>query len=119
MLKKGTQKMFYFTIKEKRNKKNISLYNLNKLTGISYSYLSELENNRVSNPSLKTMALIANALNSDVNELFYSIFDIEKLREEMYFRIDEYGLNSKEVMEISHILDLLINIYNRSSYRKS
>ena len=103
--------MFVFVIKEKRKEKKISLYKLNKMTGLSHSYLSELENNKISNPSLKTLTLIANALNVNVNDLFYSIFDIERLKEEMYKKIDEKGLNSKEVMQISHIIDPLINLY--------
>ena len=28
----------------------------------------------------------------------------------MYRRIDEYGLDSKEVLEVSQVIDLLINI---------
>ena len=28
----------------------------------------------------------------------------------MYRRIDEYGRNSKEVLEVSQVIDLLINI---------
>ena len=28
----------------------------------------------------------------------------------MYRRIDEYGLDSKEVMEVSQVIDLLINV---------
>lgn len=56
------------------------------------------------------MYLIANALNVKVDDLFYSELDIDSLKEEMYKKIDEFGLNSQEVREISQILDLLINI---------
>ena len=28
----------------------------------------------------------------------------------MYLRIDEYGIDSKEVLEVSQVVDLLINI---------
>ena len=28
----------------------------------------------------------------------------------MYRRIDEYGIDSKEVLEVSQVIDLLINI---------
>lgn len=86
-----------------------------KLTGLSYSYLSELENNKVFNPSLKTMYTIANALNVKIDDLFYSELDLEKLREEMYDRIDIFGLDSKEVLEVSQIIDLLINVKMKES----
>ena len=106
--------MFVFVIKNVRKSKNITLYRLVKKTGLSYSYLSELENNKVYNPSLKTMYSIARALEVKVDDLFYSELDIETLKEEMYRRIDLYGLGSKEVMEVSHVIDLLINVKLKS-----
>ena len=102
--------MFVFVIRNVRKKKNLSLYRLMKITGLSYSYLSELENNKVFNPTLATMYKIANALEVKVDDLFYSELDIGNLKKEMYRRIDEYGLGSKEVMEVSQIIDLLINV---------
>lgn len=106
--------MFVFVIKNVRKSKNITLYRLVKKTGLSYSYLSELENNKVYNPSLKTMYSIAKALDVKVDDLFYSELDIETLRAEMHSRIDKYGINSKEVYEISQIIDLLINVKFKS-----
>lgn len=106
--------MFVFVIKNVRKSKNITLYRLVKNTGLSYSYLSELENNKVYNPSLKTMYSIAKALDVKVDDLFYSELDIETLRAEMHSRIDKYGINSKEVMEISQVIDLLINVKFKS-----
>ena len=102
--------MFVFVIRNVRKKKNLSLYRLMKITGLSYSYLSELENNKVFNPTLSTMYKIANALEVKVDDLFYSELDIDVLKQEMYRRIDEYGIGSKEVMEVSQIIDLLINV---------
>lgn len=106
--------MFVFVIKNVRKSKNITLYRLVKNTGLSYSYLSELENNKVYNPSLKTMYSIARALEVKVDDLFYSELDIDSLKEEMYKRIDQYGLGSKEVKEISQVIDLLINVKFKS-----
>ena len=102
--------MFVFVIKNIRLKQNITIYKLSKITGISRAYLTQLENNKKINPSLRTMYLIAQALNVKVDDLFYSKLDIQKLKEEMYRRIDEFGLNSKEVLEISQLIDLLTNI---------
>jgi transcriptional regulator with XRE-family HTH domain len=106
--------MFVFVIKNVRKSKNITLYRLVKNTGLSYSYLSELENNKVYNPSLKTMYSIAKALDVKVDDLFYSELDIETLRAEMHKKIDQYGINSKEVMEVSQVIDLLINVKLKS-----
>lgn len=106
--------MFVFVIKNIRERKNLTIYKLSKMTGINRSYLTQLENNKKFNPSLKTMYSIARALEVKVDDLFYSELDIETLRDEMHSRIDKYGINSKEVMEISHLIDLLINVKFKS-----
>lgn len=102
--------MIVFNIQNLRKNKNISLYKLEKLTHLSRAYLSRLENNIKLNPSMNTLMRIANALDVNVKDLFYTTLDINNLKEEMYKRIDKYGLNSKEVAEVSQLIDLLINI---------
>lgn len=106
--------MFVFVIKNIRERKNLTIYKLSKMTGINRSYLTQLENNKKFNPSLKTMYSIARALEVKVDDLFYSELDIETLRAEMHSRIDKYEINSKEVMEISQLIDLLINVKFKS-----
>lgn len=106
--------MFVFVIKNIRLKKGITIYQLSKITGINRSYLTQLENNKKFNPTLNIIYKIATALDAKVDDLFYSELDIDNLKEEMYRRIDEYGLDSKEVMEVSHIIDLLVNIKMKS-----
>ncbi len=102
--------MIVFNIQNLRKNKNISLYKLEKLTHLSRAYLSRLENNIKLNPSMNTLMRIANALDVNIKDLFYTTLDINDLKNEMYKRIDKYGINSKEVMEVSQIIDLLINI---------
>lgn len=102
--------MIVFNIQNLRKNKNISLYKLEKLTHLSRAYLSRLESNIKLNPSMNTLMRIANALDVNVKDLFYTTLDINNLKEEMYKRIDKYGINSKEVMEVSQTIDLLINI---------
>lgn len=102
--------MIIFVIKMLRENKNISQYKLSQMTDISRTYLRNLENNKKCNPSIYILSLIAEALEVNVKDLFYSELDIKSLKKEMYHRIDKYGLDSKEVMEISQIIDLLINV---------
>ena len=102
--------MIIFNIKKLRKEKEITLYRLEKLTGISRAYIYRLENNKTTNPTISTLYKIAIALNTNIKDLFYSKFDIEDLKKEMYQKSDIYGINSKEVSEISHLIDLLINI---------
>ena len=107
--------MFVFVIKNVREKKNITLYRLSKITGINRPYLTQLENNKKFNPSLSTMYKIANALNVKVDDLFYSQLDIKKLKKEMYRRMEKYSTTAKETIEISHIIDLLVNLKMKKS----
>ena len=102
--------MIVFRIKQIRESKNITAYRLAKDTNISRSYLSELENNKKMNVSLQVLVDIADYLNVNVKDLFYTTFDINSLKQKMYRRISKYGINSPEALEISQIIDLLINI---------
>ena len=102
--------MYIFNIKNIRKNKGISLRKLHEMTGISRAYLFDLENNRRFNPTLFILKKIAEELEVNIKDLFYSLDDIDNLKEEMYRRINTYGLDSKEVLEVSQIIDLLINV---------
>lgn len=102
--------MYIFAIKPLKKSRNISLYELSNLTGVSRTYLRNLENNKSFNPTLFILDKIAEALNVTIKDLFYYDKDIDDLKKEMYFRIEKYGINSREVMEVSQVIDLLINI---------
>lgn len=107
--------MFVFVIKNVRIKKNITIYKLSKMTNIARTYLVELENNKKFNPSLKTMYKIANALEVKIDDLFYSELDVEELKQELNNKVELYGIMSKEAMEVSQIIDLLINVKMKES----
>lgn len=102
--------MIVFNIKRLREKQNISIRKLSLLTGLSRTYLSNLENNKRVNPTLSSLSAISTVLNVDIKELFYSDIELNKLKEEMYDRIDKFGIDSPEALEVSQIIDLLINI---------
>ena len=105
--------MFVFRIKEIREKKKMTIYKLSKLSNVSRSYIIDLENNRKLNPSLTKLYSLATALNVNIKDLFYTKFDIDILKQEMYKRIDKYGIKSQETLEVSQLIDLLINIDNK------
>lgn len=102
--------MIVFNIRNIRKSKKISLRKLSDMTGISRAYLYDLESNRRFNPTLFILQKIAEVLEVDIKDLFYSLNELDILKEEMYRRIDKYGRNSKEVLEVSQVIDLLINI---------
>ena len=105
--------MLIFNIKNIRRNKKISLNKLHEMTGISRAYLYDLENNRRFNPTLFILQKIAEELEVNIKDLFYSLNDIDDLKEEMYRRIDEYGIDSKEALEVSQVIDLLINVKSK------
>lgn len=102
--------MIIFNIRKIRENRNISIRKLALLTNISKTYLNDLENSKRANPTLDVLFKISNVLEVNIKDLFYTTFDIEDLKQEMYKRIDEYGINSKEALEVSQLIDLLINI---------
>lgn len=102
--------MIIFVIKQLRESKNISQYKLSQMTDISRTYIRNLETNKKCNPTMHILALIAEALEVNVKDLFYTELEIDSLKEELNDRIDKYGIDSKEVMELSQIIDLLINV---------
>lgn len=106
--------MFVFIIKNIRESKNIPLKELSEKTHISKSYLSDLENNKKYNVSLDKLYKISNVLGVNVKDLFYTTLDIDYLRKKLDNEINKYGLNSKETLEISQIIDLLVNIKFKS-----
>lgn len=67
--------MIIFRIKEIRNKQKVTLYTLSKNTGISRTYLRDLENNKKSNPTIQALYKIALVLDVNIKDLFYSEFD--------------------------------------------
>ena len=102
--------MFVFRIREIREKNNMTIYQLSKISNVSRSYIIDLENNRRLNPSLCKLYSLANALDVNIKDLFYTKFDIDDLKQEMYMKIDKCGINSKEVLEVSQLIDLLVVI---------
>lgn len=102
--------MLLFVIKKIRQNRNMTLYELSKRTDISRTYLRLIENNHTVNPTTRILEDIAEALEVNIKDLFYSTAEIENLKQEMYKKIEQFGLDSKEVMEISQIIDLLVNI---------
>lgn len=102
--------MIIFRIEQLRKQKGYSIRQLSKLSNVSRSYIDDLENGKRLNPTLDKLYAISSTLDVNIKDLFYTKFDIDALKQEMYKRIDKYGLNSDEVLEISQILDLLINI---------
>lgn len=102
--------MIVFNIRNIRKSKKISLRKLSDMTGISRAYLYDLESNRRFNPTMFILQKIAEVLEVDIKDLFYSLNELDILKEEMYQKIDKYGRNSKEVLEVSQVVDLLINI---------
>lgn len=110
--------MFIFLIKDIREEKEISLYQLSKMTGISYSYLFDLENNRKDNPTLKVLHKISIVFEKNIKDLYIATSDIETVRNWMHKSIEENGLNHPKTYKYSHLLDELLNMLQEEKKEK-
>lgn len=102
--------MFIFRIREIRAKKNISLENLSKKSSINLGYLSQLERGEKQNPSMNLLYKIACALGVNMKDLFYTIDDINELKEQMYLSMKQYGISDEKTINISNLVNLLVNL---------
>ena len=57
-------------LREERKKKRFSLREVEKDTGISYSYLGRIENGKVDNPGLNTIERLCNLYGVKVSDVF-------------------------------------------------
>lgn len=100
--------MIRFLIKEIRTKKDMTLKYLNFQTKISISYLSEIENNQVMNPSFDKIVKIAKALEVTPNDIYYNDNDLESLKHALEVYIACYGMQDKRIIGISQMIDDLV-----------
>jgi len=102
--------MFAFIIEKYMLKKNISVEELARLTNIDKEYILKIVKNKVHDVNLSTIYKISKALNVEMEELYYSIDDYERLKEELNKKVLVFGVGDRKVKEISYILDLLQNV---------
>lgn len=107
--------MFIFLIKEIRKEKKITQEELAKKSGISRSYIAELESSIKANPSFETIYRISQCLEVEISKIFIAISDIEEARIMLYKSMDKKGINSKEALRISHLIDRQINLKSRKN----
>lgn len=58
-------------IKDIRNKLGLSVYKVSEKTGLTPSYISNLENGQRINPTKEAMERISNALGQTVSSIFF------------------------------------------------
>ena len=110
--------MLVFLIKEIRLIKNITLKQIQEQTGVSISYLSEIENNKVKNPSLLVMVKIAKVLDSKLDELYFAENEINGLKRALDVYVEAYGINDEKTIKFSQIVNEKINEIEKSCNKK-
>ena len=111
--------MILYIIKEIREELGIKLETLSKLSGINAKRLFEIENNNIQTLEVKEINKIAKALNTKTTELYYTIADYEKVREEFEKAIEEEGINSYRARKLNVILDKLNNLMLKENVKIS
>lgn len=100
--------MIQFLIKEIRDKKGATLKYLNFQTKISMSYLSEIENNKVQNPSFDKIVKIAKALGCSVTELYYDTESLFSSQRALDLYVETYGMQDKKTVALSQAINNLV-----------
>lgn len=111
--------MILYIIKEVREELGIKLETLSKLSGINAKRLFEIENNNIQTLEVKEINKIAKALNTKTTELYYTIADYEKVRENFEKAIEEEGINSYRARKLNVILDKLNNLMLKENVKIS
>lgn len=111
--------MFIFLIEEIRKEKNMTQSELSKKTGISRSYIAELESSTKVNVSFETIYKIAQALEVEISKIFVAVSDIEEARIMLYDSMNEKGINSKEALKISRLIDKHINLESKKMQKNA
>lgn len=112
--------MIKFLIKEIRISQDITLKYLHLETKISISYLSEIENNKVMNPSFDKMVKIAKSLHVPMDDIYFDTNDLDKLKKALNFYVLSYGVNHPKTMEVSSLIDeLIIKSYAKQKEKSS
>ena len=101
--------MIVFLIKELRMIKKITLKQLKEKTGISISYLSEIENNKAKNPSLEVIVKIAEALQIKLDEIYFVDSEIDELKKALNVYVEAYGINNEKTIKFSEKVNKEIN----------
>lgn len=101
--------MLVFLIKELRKIKNITLKQMKEQTEMSISYLSEIENNKVKNPSLLVMVKIAKALDVKLDETYFVSSEINSLKKALNVYVEAYGINDEKTIKFSKKVNEEIN----------
>ncbi len=110
--------MFAFVIEKYMLKKNISVEELSELINIDREYILKIVKNRVHDVNLSTIYKISKALNVEMEKLYYSMDDYERIREELNKIVGTFGVGDKRVKEISYILDILHNVKMKNIFDK-
>jgi len=94
-------------IRKHRKAKKMSVNLLSKLSLVSLGYISDLENNKVNNPTMDKLNKIATALGISVSELLSSEEKLDLIRE----TINEYNQSKSKESYIEEIqFDAEINL---------
>ena len=101
--------MIIYLIREMRKLKGIKLKELSDMTGLSISYLSEIENNKDCNPSLLTIVKIATALDEKLDDIYFVDDELNSLKKALNVYVGVYGIQDVRTLELSEKINELMN----------
>lgn len=93
--------MLVFLIKELRKIKKLTLKEMQENTEMSISYLSEIENNKVKNPSLLVMVKIAKVLDVKLDDIYFVEGEIKSMKKALNIYVKAYRINDERTINFS------------------
>lgn len=91
-------------IKELRQEQDMTISELAERAGVAKSYLSSIERNKQTNPSIQFIEKVSEALGTSVNDILYTnedieITDLDKEWLEIVLEAMESGVSKKDFKE--------------------
>lgn len=102
-------------IRRLRKTKRISINNLSKMSGVSLGYLSDIENNKGTNPTKETLEKLALALEVTVDEFFKEEPTITKAENKFN---EQVRLTVKEQEKLDDLAENMLNNLRTSLSKK-
>ena len=102
--------MFAFLIDRYMLERNVSVEKIINVTGLPREEVEKIIRNEINDVPLSVIYKIAKVLDIGIPKLYYSIEEIDILRQRLNWRIQEYGINDFEVKELVKIINIFQNI---------
>lgn len=102
--------MFAFLIDRYMLERNVSVEKIIDVTGLPREEVEKIIRNEINDVPLSVIYKIAKVLDISISKLYYSIDDLDKLRERLNWKVKNYNIDDYEVKELVRIINIFQDI---------